>query len=575
MKIFYKGVLFIALLFGYSLNLSAQVVIGSKEKPQTGALLQLQNMTSIPDGKASATKGLLLPRVLLSKKKELYPMFLKDSDNPALGPTQEYTDNKSALDKIHTGLFVFNIKENVDEVLCLGVNLWDGEEWQCIRSNSYYEMDCSSVKVTGTYRENQQLDPNQHYITIDIIADDEANGAIYYIMTNTIDGIYFEGKGKLVTGTQTIKLEGKGTPTSTAIKNFIITSNSTKSTATCNAKVYVVIPKKRILGIGGGSYGWTPTATNTGSYKMTKEASNFGTLINSTVLVEELDLIHLNLQGSASTGTSAQTTIRAYLLGSNPVDICILAQDVYIDSSMASIYAQYLENNGVLLVFNEGNGGGFGSDATCRENGTITNLLQAIWGKTTNNFGHSKIINADLACDNVIANGILYGGFPGAVYPLTNENDNILNGPFGDVRGKQWGEDASWARGVTNIPEDDIIVYSRGKSLVSQKPDNLEYNASMITGFRHKYKNFVYFGDGGFTSSTLSVDLPSGSSRTINPFYWKNENGKKFIPTAKPSYGNSKPLNSPKTYDVYNSVIYCNIMAWAIRQAELNRTNTR
>ncbi|MFV0417447.1 MAG: hypothetical protein ACK5KT_01785 [Dysgonomonas sp.] len=582
MTMILRGLLFIILISGSQSNIMAQVTIGANETPASGSLLQLKNITNVPNGKANSTKGLLLPRVLLSKKKELYPMFLNDAEDPTSGANSEYTINKSTLDLEHTGLTVFNTKENIDEVLCFGVNFWDGSQWDCLNSNANYSIDCSSVKVVGLYKENQQLNPSQHYIIIDVIAEDKADGAIYHITTNTVDGIFFEGKGKLVAGTQTVILEGKGTPTSTAVKNMIISSNSIKSNTTCSAQVVVLIPRKRILGIGGGTYGWTPTAINTGSYKVTKEATNFGSLINSTVLVEGLDLIHLNLQGGPSTDASAQSAIREYLLGTNPVSICILAQDVYINVAMAAIYAEYLNKGGVLIVFNEGNGGGFGSDATCRENGTITNLLQAIWGKTTGNFGHSKIINADLACDNVLVGATLYGGYPGAVYPLTDINDDILNGPFGDVRGKQWGEDASWARGVTNIPEEDIIVYSRGKSLVSQKPDNLEYNKTMISAFRHKYKNFIYFGDGGFTSSTIINDLPTVNPgvpllehRTINPFAWKNEGGKKFIPTPKYNYGNSKPLYSPKTYEVYNSVIYCNIMAWAIRQAELNRTNTK
>lgn len=570
-----RGLLLTILISISQLSMMAQVTVGSNEAPASGSLLQLKSIKNVADGGTNSTKGLLLPRVLLSKKKELYPMFLNDVEDPASGSNSEYTVGKSILDPKHTGLTVFNTKENIEEVLCFGINTWDGSQWQCLNSNTTYSIDCSTAKVVGLYKENQQLDPNQHYITIDLIADKKADGAIYHIITNTVDGIFFEGKGKLVAGAQTVKLTGKGTPTSTAIKNMVISSNSLKSNTTCSVQVFVLIPKKRILGIGGASYGWTPTAVNTGSYKVTKEATNFGSLANSTVLVEELDLIHLNLQGSPSTDASAQSKIREYLLGTNPVSICILAQDVYINVAMAAIYAEYLDKGGVLLVFNEGNGGGFGSDATCRENGTITNLLQAIWGKTTGNFGHSKIINADLACDNVLVGSTLYGGYPGAVYPLTDVNDNILNGPFGDARGKQWGEDASWARGVTNIPEEDIVVYSRGRSLVSQKPDNVEYNTMMISAFRHKYKNFVYFGDGGFTSSTISGDSPSGSSRTINPFYWKNESSKKFVPTAKPNYGNSKPLSSARTYDVYNSVIYCNIMAWAIRQAELNRTNTK
>lgn len=565
MRLILKGLLFIILLLSFPIHSFSQVTIGLNEEPMPGAILQLKQTTDLSNGDANATKGLLLPRVILSKKKELYPMFLKDPENPTSEVKQEYIDNKPKIDKEHTGLLVFNIKDNIEEVLCFGVNSWDGEQWKCLRSRTNYVMDCSTVKVVGIYRVNQPLYPDQHYITMNIIADSDAEGAIYHIVTNTVDGIYFEGKGRLIAGSQNIKLEGKGTPTSTAIKNMTIISNSIKSTANCKAEVSVVIPKKRILGIGGNNsnWGWTPTASGSGSYMVTKEATNFGALANSTMLVEELELIHLNLQGATSTDASAQTTIRDYLLGTNPVDICIVAQDVYINSAMASIYAQYLNNKGVLLVFNEGNGGPLDPGLEYPR-GSITNLMKAIWGSassTISDFGYSRRVNYD-------GDG---NSYPGAVYKLENVDDDILNGPFGNAMGKQWGEDASWARAVTNLPVNDIIVYSYAANMMLTDAEQNNTTKAMITGFRHKTKSLVYFGDGGFTSSTISGDLPSGSSRTINPFYWKKEDGKKFIPIAKSGYGNSKPLNSPKTYDVYNSIIYCNIMAWAIRQAELNK----
>ncbi len=83
------------------------------------------------------------------------------------------------------------------------------------------------------------------------------------------------------------------------------------------------------------------------------------------------------------------------------------------------------------------------------------------------------------------------GGGAGAVYPLANANDPILNGPFGDVRGKNWGEDASTTVAITSNVN-GVIPYSYAQ------PINNTTTYSGITGFRHSNLNLVWFGDGGF-----------------------------------------------------------------------------
>jgi hypothetical protein len=73
---------------------SAQVTIGSTETPEEGALLQLKEKTGIAGDADNATKGLAFPRVALSHKNDLRPMF-------ASGAT--------GVQKLsHTGLVVFN-----------------------------------------------------------------------------------------------------------------------------------------------------------------------------------------------------------------------------------------------------------------------------------------------------------------------------------------------------------------------------------------------------------------------------------------------------------------------------------
>jgi len=119
--------------------MSAQVTIGNKETPEKGAVLQLKNINGVTDGSANATKGLMLPRVRLSSKTNLFPFFSKnptEDSEATIIPTEEYDNQtkKSFLDKEHTGLIVYN---TTNEILnfCEGVYIWDGSEWTAIKQN--------------------------------------------------------------------------------------------------------------------------------------------------------------------------------------------------------------------------------------------------------------------------------------------------------------------------------------------------------------------------------------------------------------------------------------------------------
>ncbi len=99
----------------------AQVTIGSADPPVKGALLQLKENESLNE---NSTKGLILPRVQLSDKENLFPMF-SDTD-------PDYADpgHKAEQDKLHVGLVVYNTNT------CLpfgkGVFVWNGQRWTAI-----------------------------------------------------------------------------------------------------------------------------------------------------------------------------------------------------------------------------------------------------------------------------------------------------------------------------------------------------------------------------------------------------------------------------------------------------------
>ena len=152
-------------------------------------------------------------------------------------------------------------------------------------------------------------------------------------------------------------------------------------------------------------------------------------------------------------------------------------------------------------------------------------------------------------------------GSAGSMYPLlqTDNNDRVLNGPFGDARGKFWGEDASTTVGVLGLPTNSAIIYSYGQAV--NRIDNVD-DERAVTMFKHNTKNFFYLGDGGLVSYNGS------DSYTICPFAF-DANTARPIPKK---YGNAY---SPKGYAggsqyAYNGIIAGNIMLWAAAIAEFN-----
>jgi hypothetical protein len=71
---------------------------------------------------ANATKGVMLPRVMLTDIYNLYPMFGSSGS-----PSSEYASNKSELDHKHIGLMVYNLTESTS--FKKGLYYWDGLKW--------------------------------------------------------------------------------------------------------------------------------------------------------------------------------------------------------------------------------------------------------------------------------------------------------------------------------------------------------------------------------------------------------------------------------------------------------------
>lgn len=420
--------------------------------------------------------------------------------------------------------------------------------------NFKYTINCESVQVFGTYLNGKVLNPLEHYIKVTLTPDDASiQGESYEIETVDLEGshgINFRSTGTLTGSTQTIILRGSGTVSHNSedgpFKLRIKTNSSSGSY--CEATINTVDRKMKILVLGNDvKHGYNIALPNTGSNKVLTSPNNFGPNDNSVVKTEGFELIDAKLDTDYPNYPVNQSKLRNWLLdGNDLVDILYITQNAYIQKTTAAIIAEYLNQNGVVLVFNEGNGGGI--------TGTVANIMNAC-------FGVSNITQ-------------LHQNPAGLIYQLSGNPDEpddpyngdpILCGPFGDVRGKQWGEDASFAALLYNLPADDIVIYSNGVPLNGSAVPNDRLHA--VTGFRHKTKNLVYFGDGGFTSSGTDGTPYIISSNTICPLNWNTET---MFPIPHPSYG----VNYAQM-EVYNSQVWCNVMAWAIGRAASHGINTR
>ena len=152
---------------------------------------------------------------------------------------------------------------------------------------------------------------------------------------------------------------------------------------------------------------------------------------------------------------------------------------------------------------------------------------------------------------------------------LTYVDDEILNGPFGDIRGLQIGDDNADTAGiVTDLPA-DAIIYADGINAHtnSQGTGNAADVKALL--LRHRTKNFFWSGDGGLIASSTSTGSRSYPFK-LGP-YTNTSLGVTYpyYPVAKPDYGYGSA-----SLPVYNSVLFANVMAWALRMAEENGINT-
>lgn len=397
-----------------------------------------------------------------------------------------------------------------------------------------YSIDCRFVQVNGVYVINQPLDATKNTITLVIDVESDADGATYIITTTTVDGIAFEGKGKLSGGTrQTVTLlpVAGATPISSGTKEIVIQTNSESSNATCTAKINVGYSKKKLLtlsdhwdsyGFGPGPWGSEPSGHSGGSRKLLLKDTNFGMLENSKVIVENIEIIG---RDAADADGLSEADFRN-LIESNNINIIHFSVRYNPPQSHCNVLLDFMKKGGVVIAMMDNHDGSSGAYAQT--------LLTTVFN------------------DNSITVGSVNAA--GAVYRFQNVDDEIMNGPFGSLKGRHWGEDSSKSLAATNLPENDIILYTTAEDITQGAASDL-YEGP-VTMFRHRTLPFVWIGDGGFLAAN------NATSKTACPFKIDQTT---YLPIPK-RFGRGS--GARENIQAYNSLVWANVMAWAVKTAQ-------
>jgi hypothetical protein len=190
--------------------MKSQVTIGMGEAPVKGALLQLKEKEVLDDS-SNATKGLNLPRVKLSNKNSLYPMFLNNPEDPASGANMDYSVDKLTLDRQHTGLMVYNLTIDPSNGFEPGIFMWNGKTWLSVtgsanpvsnQNSGFFYMPSFNLPINGMgiqrsfdlyaeYKKQFTASGNTHFIssngTMQEIPNIFDRDKLDYVVTNYDD----------------------------------------------------------------------------------------------------------------------------------------------------------------------------------------------------------------------------------------------------------------------------------------------------------------------------------------------------------------------------------------------------
>lgn len=517
------------------------------------------------------------------------------------------------------------VQANVDRVDSLTLHLPDMKMGIHVFQealNTIYLIDCERVVVNGKYREGQDLNYT-HNIQLTLRAPTSVKGKPYSlenmpisVYTETRKGIRFEfhtrkmkkadrpskeitmknGRTILVqeydimlkaTGVPTKDPKDPINPDSTNPDAYLLPLDSLQiltnavlpfgdsmvGSTTCFTRVVFGYRTKRILTIGSNAsykYGYV-LEPNTGSRAFADAAINFGIDQNSTVTVDQFtrnddvpnhaynNAFHIEVMtnGSGMSGTDVSAPYLKEKLAHFKPDIILMGYATSFNNEVNRLIADYVDHGGVLIMFTE-----YYPSAE-----SVNNMVSEVVGQKLNGS------NIGLSQDEFL-------------FRLPNQgtrsetDDIILNGPFGDLRGKNWGTDGYALFHFKNFNVANTTVYnSFNRGACFFKHEGPRQDGS------NKSKAFVFIGDGGFLSNSnryiggeykgMFDYCPFAINSAYQPIPRTNYLGNKL---KEPDRKDTEEMIAgyKRAYEdgfVHNSQLFGNILTWAIDYAEMDGIN--
>ncbi len=385
-----------------------------------------------------------------------------------------------------------------------------------------YSVNCGSVRPTGPYKIEKPLEPGKDGIRLKVnvgFAD------TYDIRTNEINGVSFSKKGTFSDADRTagiveITLDGKGTPLKADVFTFEITSYASDGTTvyySCEGRVSFVGPTINVLAVGTIFYAPTDSGTRYAPNAILQNSKLFGP--QGVVKVGGINIFKNNVV------YRFPSNLRSYLKNNN-IDIVVFGYPTRYDQTEFEALRDFMiEDKGVVIMADELNINTRGTDSS----NMLVNALQngSAGVQATNGSEAFTMVNHVL--DNAKSDPLIKNGFGGTLDVKYTGNDASGNGWY-----------------FKNL---DTKYYE--KLIVSN------IDANWVSCFRHKEYGFIFIGDGGaFAGSEGGY-----ASRTIWPVSYSNSGA-----LLEKDY-----LDRRTVYQVQNSVLYANMLKWAIEYVMANK----
>ncbi|GHT36493.1 hypothetical protein AGMMS49574_28310 [Bacteroidia bacterium] len=375
-----------------------------------------------------------------------------------------------------------------------------------------YAIDCNRITVMGAYQAGKPLTADNKLSMYVTVTEATPAAGSFYIKSDTKDGLSFSLAGNFTApGTYLLEIPARGTVNTSKVKNFTLTTNSKDGAAICNFSITPVTPPKQVYVYGSDIYRISSTAQR----NMLQSTANFGPA--GTVKYAGFTTSNLVDRGDG------ESTLRNDLTSTTPPDIIHVTYPMKLSAATVDAIVAYAKKGGVVIM-------------TIEEPAQIDNFINGLF----------SISNA-----NTTRPG---GGLDQALFTLPSlNNDPIINGPFGNLIGKTFAYDYAFNCVINNVPLNQVTVYS-SDNYVGRTSDPTE---GLVGAFRHNSLNVVFFPDGGTLSS---VDGNTGTD---------------VYPVKVGGAPNYSPLTKTWRGGVtYNSYLLCNIMAWALNQAQYYGINS-